>query len=227
MINPRNLLVGTAFILAVLGLAACASDPKSPAVHAVNPGALYVLKADATTDKIAMALHADGLSPAQTAALKELIERRAKVDGGVVTVSLPHGAADAAIAGRTADLVLALLNVQGAPTVRATYESDDPKAPMLVSFTYDKPEIPACGKHWDDLTHTRDNRVQSNFGCAVTANMAAQIANPTDLRHPRGEGPPDVERRMTVLGKYEAGKVTTADEPDAGPKGVVLAHIGQ
>ena len=88
----KSLLVASAFALAALCLAACASDPKSPAVTARNPGALYPLKAEAATDKIALALHADGLSPAQTEALKALAERRTKAGGGAVTVSLPHGA---------------------------------------------------------------------------------------------------------------------------------------
>lgn len=230
MTLTRVLLVAAAFSLAALCLAACANDPHRPgparAAAAVNPLELYPLKADATTDKIALAVHGAGLSPAQAEAVKALAARRVQTAGGVVVIALPHGAADAAAAGRAADSVQGLLNVQGAPARRSTYESDDPAAPLLVSFDYDKPEIATCGKDWDDLTKTGDNQVYGNFGCAVTANMAAQIANPADLVHPRAEDAPDAERRMTVLDKYRAGKVTAADEPQ-GKGGAAIAHVGQ
>lgn len=230
MTLTRALLVAAAFSLAALCLAACASNPKTPAssraAQAVSPLELYPLKADAATDKIALALHDAGLSPAQTDAIKALAARRAEVAGGVITLSLPHGAADAQAAGRTADFVQGLLNVEGAPTRRSAYESDDPKAPLLVSYDYEKAEVPTCGKEWGDLTKTKDNDVYGNFGCAVTANMAAQIANPNDLVHPRTEDAPDAGRRLTVLDKYRDGKVTAADDPVAKGAGEI-AHVGQ
>jgi len=231
MTLTRTLLVAAAFSLAALCLGACASAPKKPAApsraaQAVNPLELYPLKADATTDKIALAPHEAGLSPAQTEAVKQLAVRRVKTSGGVITLSLPHGAADPAVAARTADFVQALLAVEGAPAQRSTYESTDPKAPLLVSFDYEKAEIAKCGKDWGDLSKTSDNLDYDNFGCAVTANMAAQIANPNDLVRPRIEDAPDAERRMTVLDKYRAGKVTAADEPQAKGAGEI-AHVGQ
>ena len=218
-----------AFTLAALCLTACTSEPKGAAAKApppINPGAQFVLTADAATDKIALAPHTDGLSGAQLAALRDLAARRAEVGGGVVNLSLPHGAADAAAAGRTADAAQTVLNVAGVAVQRSTYESDDPKAPLLVSFDYEKPDIPHCG-HWDDLTKTKDNGVYSNFGCAVTANMAAQIANPADIAHPRGEDAPDAGRRLTVLDKYRQGKPTAAEVPDIKGSGGAIAHIGQ
>ena len=195
-------------------------------VEAITPLDHYRLKADAASDRIALAVHDGALSPAQSEALKALAARRAGVDGGVVTISLPHGGADAALAARAADFAQGLLAVAGAPVQRSSYESADPKAPLLVSFDYEKAEIPACGKNWGDLTNTFDNRSYDAFGCAVTANMAAQAANPADLVRPRADDAPDAERRMTVLDKYRAGKVTAADEPQA-KAGGEIAHVGQ
>lgn len=230
MTLTRTLLVAAAFTLAALCLAACANDPKSPGVvrarEAVNPLELYALKADDATDQIALAVHEGGLSPAQTSALKALAARRAEKDGGTVVISLPKGAADAAAAGRTADLIQGLLAVEGAPAQRLGYDSADPKAPVLVSYAYQKADVPRCGKDWGDLAKTGDNRVYGNFGCAVTANMAAQIANPADIAGPRKEDEPDVQRRLTVIDKYRAGKVTAADEPQGKGAGAI-AHIGQ
>ena len=231
MTLTRTLLVAAAFTLAALCLAACASEHTMDghAAHAapVNPGAQYVLKAAPATDKIALMPHADGLSPAQVAALRALVARRAEVEGGPVTISLPHGAADTAAANRAADAAQAQLNVAGVQVQRSTYDSADAKAPLLVSFDYEKAEKPHCGQDWGDLAKSFDNAVYTNFGCAVTANMAAQIANPSDIVHPRAEDAPDVERRMTVIDKYRAGKDTAADPPDSKTSGVIIAHVGQ
>lgn len=227
--NPIRLPPSAAaLLLAAAGLCACASASgeaaKNPALQAVTPGALFPLKVDEAKDRIALAIHAEGLSPAQAQALKDLVARRAEVGGGVVTVSLPEAVAHSPEGGRMDSDIEAALGRLGAPVTRAAYRTEDPKAPVLVSFPYDKADVPACGKHWQDLTKTKDNTVQTNFGCAVNANMAAMIANPSDIRAPRAADPGDAERRMTVLGKYEQGKVTAADAPQGAP---VIAHIGQ
>jgi pilus assembly protein CpaD len=232
MTLTRTLLVAAAFTLAALCLAACESEHSEEFGRAhppqpLNPGAQYVLKAAPSTDKIALAPHADGLSPAQVKALKEFVERRADVDGGVVTISLPQGGADTAAVGRAADAAQAQLNVAGVQVQRSTYASDDAKAPLMVSFDYEKAEKPHCGQDWGDIAKTFDNAVYTNFGCAVTANMAAQIANPSDIAHPRAEDAPDVERRMTVLDKYRAGKVTASDAPQDKGYGAAISHVGQ
>jgi pilus assembly protein CpaD len=229
MTSTRILPPVAALLLAVVGLSACATAPRdkaagNPALAAVTPGALFPLKVDEAKDQIALAVHAEGLSPAQAEALEALAGRRAEAGGGAVTVSLPEGAVDPGAAGRMDNAVVAALVRLGAPVTRAAYRSDDAKAPILVSYAYDKADIPVCGKHWQDLTKTKDNTVQSNFGCAVAANMAAMIANPADIRAPRAEDPASAERRMTVLGKYELGKVTAADSPQQAP---TIAHIGQ
>jgi pilus assembly protein CpaD len=228
MTLTRTLLAAAASSLAVLSLAACASDPKTKSLNAAaaTPLDLHPLKAAPAIDKIALALHEGGLSPAQAEAVNGIAARRAQDAGGVVTISLPHGAADAAVAGQMADRVQAQLNIAGAPAERTVYESNDPKAPLLVSYGYEKAEIETCGKDWGDLTKSRDNLVYGNFGCAVHANMAAQIANPSDIVHPHTEDSVDVQRRLTVLDKYRAGKTTSAEEPQAKGAGAI-AHVGQ
>jgi pilus assembly protein CpaD len=218
MTVTRTLLVAAAFSLAALCLAACVASPRdNPARGALNPGALYPLRADPASDQIALALHAEGLSPAQVQALRALADRRRDTVGGPLLLNAPRSA-DAALVARMQIAARAVLMAQGVADgdiAVAAYDAPGPAAPLLVSYAYLKADIPRCGKKWDELTHTEDNRVQSNFGCAETANMAAQIANPNDIVHPQAEQAPDLQRRLTVLGKYQAGKVTAADEPDA------------
>ncbi|HEY4030121.1 MAG TPA: CpaD family pilus assembly lipoprotein [Caulobacteraceae bacterium] len=221
MTSTRTLLAASLSV-AALGLGACAAEQANRA-GPVTPLTQYSARAEAAVDRVALAAHADGLSDAQRQALRALAQRRADVDGGAITISLPHGPADAAATARTAAAAQAELGVAGAQVLRSSYESDDPKAPVLVSFDYDKAEIPQCG-HWDDLTKTAENGGYANFGCAVTANMAAMVARPSDLMHPRAEEASDADRRVGVVGKYKAGKVTTQDEP---PVHASISQIGQ
>ena len=226
MTITRTLLVAAAFSLSALCLAACvASAPDNPARGAINAGSLYALNADPATDQIALALHAQGLSPAQAYALRALADRRRDSVGGPVLLSVPR-TADPALASHMQIAARAVLMAEGVADGEiavAAYDAADPAAPLLVSYAYRKADIPKCGRNWDELTHTEDNRVQSNFGCAEIANMAAQIANPNDIAHPQAEQAPDLQRRLTVLGKYEAGKVTAADEPDS--KACIVSRV--
>src|ERR1700748_3615179 len=144
MILIRTIKTAADVSLLALGLVACAADPKSPAVTAANPGQLYPLKVDAQSDRIALAVHAEGLSSAQTEALKALAQRRRDQQGGVVSISAPHGAADAGLAGKYAVAAEAVLQLEGVETRLTSYESDDAKAPILVSYAYDAPVVVAC-----------------------------------------------------------------------------------
>ena len=68
----------------------------------------------------------------------------------------------------------------------------------------------ASAQVWTDLRRSAQNTVQPNFGCAVTANVAAQIADPSDLLGPRPTDPSDAGRRAVVLDKYRKGQRTGA-----------------
>jgi pilus assembly protein CpaD len=222
-VATKLVLVLAAFSLAALCLAACASDPASPARTAVNPDALYPMQADIKPDQLALAVHAGGLSPAQVQALTALAARWREEGEDAIVLQAPHGGADPVLAARAQSDARALLLSLGVPESGlrlAAYDAADAKAPLLVSFPRYQAKAIACGRHWDDLTATRDNTVQSNFGCAVAANMAAQIAHPADIAHPRNLDEPSADRRETVLGKYAQGKVTAADE-DPGKSGNV------
>jgi pilus assembly protein CpaD len=195
-------------------LAACASDPANPARTAVNPADLYPLQAALTPDRVALALHADGLSPAQAQALTAFAGRWRQDGEDMIRLEAPRGGPNMALAVRGQAEAMSLLVRHGVPSASiqlSLYDSTDPKAPLLVSFTRYVAKAPACGLEWDSLTNTEDNNVQSNFGCAVSANMAAQIAHPADIVHPRAEDAPDAERREVVMDKYAQGKATGAD----------------
>jgi pilus assembly protein CpaD len=217
-VATKLVLVLAAFSLAALCLAACASAPDSPARTAVSPAALYPVQVELKPDQLALAVHAGGLSPAQVQGLTALAARWREEGEDAIVLQAPRGGADSALAARAQSDAQTLLLSLGAPQAAVrltTYEAADPKAPLLVSFSRYQAKAIACGRQWDDLSATRDNTVQSNFGCAVAANMAAQIAHPADIAHPRGWDEPSADRRETVLSKYAQGKVTAAEDDPA------------
>jgi Pilus biogenesis CpaD protein (pilus_cpaD) len=42
-----------------------------------------------------------------------------------------------------------------------------------------------CGQNWSDLGNDESNHFSPNHGCAVHANIAAMVADPTVLRKPK------------------------------------------
>ena len=49
------------------------------------------------------------------------------------------------------------------------------------------------------------------FGCAYQANLAAMVANPSDLVAPSPIGAADATRRASVLAKYRKGEKTVSE----------------
>lgn len=164
-------------------------------------------------DRIALAVHDDGLSANQNAALAALVERFAAVGAGSITIEAPAG--DDPVAAQTAYAVrdaLARLGVGGDRLRIVGYDGPNPRAPVLVGFETVQAAVPRCGTAWGNLSRTGDNRSSSNFGCAVNANLAAQIADPRDIAGPRAMTPASAGRRTVVFDKYAAGEQTAAPQ---------------
>lgn len=201
----------------VLGLGACA--PGGPASLdgpiPLTPTARYSLQAEPGLDRIALAVHDTGLSRTQQAALAELVTRYTRTGEGRVVVEAPSGGDQAA--GAVAWAIRSSLINSGVPNERiqvVSYEAPNPKAPVLAGFEILRAAVPQCGQAWGSLTRTGDNQPSSNFGCAVTANLAAQVSNPRDLNGPRALSPAYAGRRAVVFENYADGKVTSsANEP--------------
>ncbi len=198
------MMIRTLSVLAILGsLGACATAAGDSTLP-ILPTERYTLEARPALQEVALAPRPDGLSPAQRAALGDIAVRS---NGQPIVVRAPAG--DDPVALRSAFNARTALQEMGAPDVRMASYDAPPGAPILVGFTGYEAVIPQCGQ-WGNLVATRDNAGYSNFGCAVTANMAAQIADPADIVTPNPLDPTDAQRRSTVIGKYRAGEVTSA-----------------
>jgi pilus assembly protein CpaD len=218
--------------LALLALGACAMDDNNPSTRsqALTPTEQYSIDVAPAPVELQLAAHAGGLSAAQTTALTDLVGRWGAANrSGPITIKAPeHGPDDSAVY-RTVTDARDYLVAQGvdAQLVRIVgyNASGDPKAPVRVGFLRYEAHGPQCGQSWSNIADVRSNRAYPEFGCAVTANVAAQLANPEDLLHPRDMTPPDAGRRETVLGHYRAGD-TTSTAKDTQANGAVSTTVG-
>jgi pilus assembly protein CpaD len=210
----------------VAGLAACAAACASPGGGKPQPAAQvgltptqnFKVTLSQSPDEILLAVHASGLSERQYAAIDTFVARWRDTSGHAVTIRAPGG--DDRTAARMVlaieDRLQGLGVAAGLIHVAAWDQPAGAEPAVALGFTHYQAEGPKCGRAWEDFTKTGDNAVNSNFGCANTANLAAMIANPADLAEPRPVDSADAARRETVLGKYRLGLTTsTARDPQA------------
>jgi pilus assembly protein CpaD len=207
--------------MALIGVSACGSDSlrmgqnESPAtvLDAYKP------RAYPTDAQIQLAVHAQGLSTTQADALGQFAAEWDADQGGIITLRAPEGGPNSAAAFRTAEGARAFMIRQGIPEDRiviAGYDGRGLNEPNLImSYTHFKVEIPTCNKSWKNLANTQSNEPNDNFGCAVHANMYAQLADPGDLGRPRASTPVDAQRKLSVLELYRKGAVTTSAKDEA------------
>ena len=214
----RALLAGAC----AASLAACASSKapeKPPGPAAQLPTEQFAVKVTNAPERIAIAVHAEGLSANQRAALSDFVSRWRSDGGGRMTVSAPAASAayPAAMLSRMVSAAGAYLVKLGVPAElvhTAAYTSATGEGPVLIAYQRFQAEGPDCSTPWDDLTATGKNRPYAHFGCAVTANIAAQVANPRDFLAPAAETPADDNRREVILGKYRRGETTSSAKDD-------------
>lgn len=193
-------------------LSACASmDAGAP--PPVNVASRYVLEVEPGVDRIALAVHDQGLSSTQQAALSALAQRFYAARAEVIRVEAPAGgdpvASQAAWSTRDA---LAALGVPAERVLVTAYEAPSPRAPVLAGFEILRARIPNCAAMQSAMGSNFSNQPSSGFGCSVTANLAAQIANPRDIVAPAALAPADSGRGAKVYDAYRAGTTTSAPQ---------------
>lgn len=207
----RMILIAS--LAASASLAACMGAPAGGYGPApLTPTSRFSLQVESGLDRIALNVHEDGLSQTQQAALGALVGRYVAAGAPIIRVEAPGG--EDPVSNQFAWSAKAALEALGAPgqVQVVSYPAPDPRAPVLVGFETVRAAVPQCGTHWDNLSRTANNATSSNFGCAVTANLAAQIANPRDIVQPRAITPTDSSRRAVVFDHYRKGERTAAPQ---------------
>lgn len=227
---PRRLAPAAVLALATVVLGGCSFGPSPRSILAdqapsLTPTEQYGIKVTSAPEQIAIGLHAEGLSANQQAALGQFVNGWRENGGGDIVVRAPSDGADPHLARAVADAVQAYIGRLGVPAERlqiAGYAAGGPKdAPVLASYEKYVAQGPTdCAHRWDNQLAVNTNAPSAHFGCAVTANIAAQIANPRDLLAPAVMTPSDNGRREVVMGKYREGAVTSSAQ-DAQASGKV------
>ncbi len=134
---------------------------------------------------------------------------------GVIQVQVPHGSYNAGAARNLAGDVRRTLIGAGIKPQRILMSSyaaspNGDAAPIRLSYVTTKAMTGACGEWPADLSdNTFGNKNWYNFGCASQNNLAAQVANPTDLIAPRAMTPIDATQRARIISDYRTGGTTT------------------
>lgn len=137
---------------------------------------------------------------------------------GPLQIMTPVGSPNSAAASRVAGQIKKVLVKEGIPAGRigvTPYQAaaQNDAAPVRLSFTAIAAHTNKCGQWPEDLVYnTMENKHYHNFGCASQNNLAAQIANPSDLLAPRGMTPIDAQRRDVVIENYRATGSTATGE---------------
>lgn len=200
-------------VLTALVLTGCATDSGQAgkmAMTAPTPTEQYPLQAQTLSKTVNLRVNPNGLSVNQRTALDQMA-RKASWQGDepvdIEIITSPDPAAIAAGHG-VGDYLVA--HDVSATSLSQTSRPDQPTDIVTLNIVSYRARTYACGQTWENLAATRNNGTYTNFGCAVTSNLAAQIADPRDLQTPRTATSIDMTRRSTMLQKYRAGDATAS-----------------
>jgi pilus assembly protein CpaD len=155
---------------------------------------------------------------------------------GGVLAEVPVDSPNAKAAAASMHEIRSVLMAGGVPAngiATRPYRPANPQelTPIRLSYTRIAATAGPCGTWPDDLGPNIDNPLHSenkqyyNFGCATQRNLAAMVANPSDLVQPRSETPAYTARRIEGFEKYRQGAPTATSYPD-GEK-AKLSDIGK
>lgn len=136
---------------------------------------------------------------------------------GAVEILVPSGGANEAAVHAVTPQIRKALQQGGVSRSRIstrTYPVQDASADAPIRLSYPRMQATAgeCGNWPDNIGgHFNKNVDYENYGCATQANLAAMVANPSDLLTPRASTPADQARRANVIENYRKGDITASD----------------
>ena len=154
-----------------------------------------------------------GLMPDDTARFDAFVTEYLQHGNGSISVSAPSGPASAGAIAYFAERLFSM----GVPRDRiivGTRDATGGDNSVEIGYVGYVAHSDPCGDWSKSLADTADNAPGPNFGCAVQHNIAAMVADPRDLAQPQPLAAGDAERRATVIGNYDKGKITASDKTD-------------
>ncbi|NLR98555.1 CpaD family pilus assembly lipoprotein [Rhizobium sp. P38BS-XIX] len=135
---------------------------------------------------------------------------------GTIEILAPRGSVNSAAASALRQQIrreLVANGIRSGVIAESSYAAGDygDAAPIRLRFAATTATTNTCGQWPEDLSDNAfDNQNYYNFGCASQSNLAAQVANPTDLVAPRAVSPIDTDQRAKVINDYRTGSVATS-----------------
>ncbi|PLX37962.1 MAG: pilus assembly protein [Hyphomicrobiales bacterium] len=230
----RPVVIGTV-ILAAVALSACRKDPvitgSVPTDGYKTRHPIIISEAPEVLD-IPVGAHTRVLSSDLAGVVVAFADRARKRGDGGIEIQVPSGANNDTAAMYVARQVRSTLinaGIRSDMIQSFTYRTDAPEAaaPIRLQYVGLKASVGQCGIWRDNLAANFENSSYSEFGCATQSNLAAMVANPADLLHPRAMTPSDPMRRATVLEKYAKGEKTGTDYGDDGAGAIANVKGGE
>jgi pilus assembly protein CpaD len=237
----RRLRLGVALIGVSIALGACVYNDEVVTRGSVAPNdyrlrhPIALQEANGSID-IFVGNSRGGLSALQRNDIAGLAQTWLREGTGAINADVPTGTPNARAAADTFREIRAMLAAAGVPArgiIVRNYRPDDPRQLATIRLNYAKITAVAgpCGVWPDDLGPSLnnpgyyENKPYYNFGCANQRNLAAMVANPSDLVQPRPETQTYTARRTYAIDKYRQGQTTTTSYPETDKN--KISNVGQ
>jgi pilus assembly protein CpaD len=150
-----------------------------------------------------------GMTGSQRDTLLGFLDGYDKSAAPTLTIQVPSGSANevaATAAARDFGRLAIAAGVKRNRIVITSYQaaSSEVSSPVRVAFVAVRAQTDKCGRWPADLVDTSENKHYADFGCSYQNNLAAQMANPSDLLGPRKPSTIDAENRGAVIDVYRA-----------------------
>ena len=152
--------------------------------------------------------------------VRNFVDNYADAGHGPLVISMPKDAESAQLAvGAVAEIrqIAWEAGVNYDAMLGAAYDAGGrASTPIVMAYKTYKAEAPKCPSLAElDVTNAISNSDLPSLGCAVRTNMAAMIAEPSDLLGGRDLDAGDLDRRSRQLELWRAGDATAAPRTDA------------
>jgi len=239
--NSRRLRAGVALVVVSLAAGACVHNDEVTTVGSVAPDdyrlrhPIAIQEANQSID-IFVGNSRGGLSASQRNEVMALAQTWLHEGTGAINADVPAGTPNARAAADTFREIRATLLAAGIPArgiVVRNYHPDNSRQLATIRLNYAKIAAVAgpCGLWPDDIGPSAnnpgyyENKPYYNLGCANQRNLAAIVANPSDLVQPRPETPVYTARRTYAIDKYRQGQTTTTSYPETDKN--KISNVGQ
>lgn len=217
-IRAKTKFLATGLTVAAMSVTACQGAPKGPRDWVTSPLDANRVSVERKTELLEIDLPASrtALLEKDRKTISAFIDRYASVGEGDLIVTSPVGAANGQLALQSLADVRAIAYARGLEydsiRVRTYDASAVSAAPMVIGFERYEAIAPDCPLLSQvDMSDISNNAELPIFGCAVNTNLAAMIANPSDLAGDRPLAPADTTLTASKTDKYQAGESTASD----------------